>query len=810
MSRFMNNLKRRVAKNMKKIVLPESDSRRILQAVEQIETEGFCKTVLVGRPQKLMEVAAKYQIDLDGVEIIDPETYPMLDEFAQYYAKRRQKVHMTVQHAKEIIRHDKISFGACLVAFDIADGMVAGATVPSADLIRAALQIVGMHPGVSTVSSSFIMITDKPQFGDDGILVLGDASVVIEPDAHQLADIAVNCVQRARRTVQILDPKAALLSYSTLGSGAGEDVDRVREAAKLLRDRNVDFEFDGELQADAALIPRVGRYKAPNSPVAGQANVLVFPNLESGNICYKIMQHVYGAVALGPLLEGTAKPIMDLSRGCTAENVVDIVAICCSDAVYRDEELKRDIDFTSRFKTVERVAVDNTENISIHFDAEKCKNCTLCRRRCADVMSMTGYYSLESTGDVPICVHCGQCSLVCKFGAIVGISQRSEVEKALHDPDRIVVFQTSPAVQTALGDEFGMPYGTDVQGKLIAALRTLGGDYVFDAGFGADLMVMETASELQQCMKNHKELLPQFTSSCPSWVEFTEIFFPELISHLVTAKSPGSMLNAVIKTYFAKKMNIDAKKIVTVSVVPCTAKRAEVSRPGYNAAGKYWDTPEMRDTDYCITTRELAKWIREKNIDFPALQDASYDSVFGKSSGAGAIFDISGGVMEASLRTLYYMETGKAADDEFLNFVPVRGLKGVKEASVSINDDIIHVAAISGLANARKFINQMKEKHSWKKYAFIEVMACPGGCIGGGGQPRTPLLQEIPAKRARMETLYAMDAAKDMHSSWENEGLKALYSQFLGQPLSGMAENLLHTQYINKHYILGRNDTVKP
>ena len=248
---------------------------------------------------------------------------------------------------------------------------------------------------------------------------------------------------------------------------------------------------------------------------------------------------------------------------------------------------------------------------------------------------------------------------------------------------------------------------------------------------------------------------------------------------------------------------------MTVSVVPCTSQKAEVYRPGYNAAGKYWDAPEMRDTDYCITTRELANWIREKKLDFHALQDASYDSIFGESSGAGAIFDISGGVMEASLRTLYYMETGKAAD-EFLNFVPVRGLKGVKEASVSINDDIIHVAAISGLANARKFINQMKEKHSWKKYAFIEVMACPGGCIGGGGQPHTPLLQEIPAKRARMETLYAMDAARDIHSSWENEGLQALYSQFLGQPLSGMAEKLLHTQYINKHYILGRDDTVKP
>ena len=810
MSRFINNLKRRVAKEQKKIVLPESESRRILQAAERVQAEGFARPILIGRPQSIVEVASEYQIDMDGIEIIDPETYPMLDTFCRYYAKRRAKKGMTVAEARKVLLTNYIFFAACLVVFDIADGMVAGAVATSSEVIRAALQVIGPHPGLSTVSSSFIMITDKPQFGDDGIFVIGDCSVVIEPTPQQLADIAVSCVERARRTAQTLDPKVAFLSYSTMGSGAGEEVERVREAVRLLRDRNVDFEFDGEMQADAALVPRIARQKAPGSPVAGQANVLVFPNLVSGNICYKVLEHLSGATALGPLLQGLAKPVMDLSRGCTAEGITDVIAICCSDAIYMQAEKKRDMAFTSRFEQLDsRVAVEN-RNISIQFDPEKCRNCTLCRRRSAEVMSMTGYYSLESTGDIPICVHCGQCSLTCMFGATTTVSQRAEIQKAIDDPDKVVVFQTSSAVGVALGDAFGKDFGDNVEGKIIAALRRLGGNYVFDTNFGADLAIIEEASELLHRMDHKKELLPQFTSACPSWVEFTEIFFPELIPHLSTGRSPSSMLSPMIKTYFAKRMHIDPSKLVIVSVTPCTAKKAEISRPEQNAAGRYWQQADMRDTDYCITTRELAGWIKEKKIDFDNLENAACDTVFCESSGGGELFGNSGGLMEAVLRTLVYLKTNKPAEDDFLRFEAVRGLEGVKEAALTLDNDIIRVVAVSGLANARRFINLMEEKHSWKKYALIEVMACPGGCIGGGGQPRTPLPLEIPAKRARIEALYQLDAQKPIRASWENKELQTLYAKFLGEPGSDLSEALLHTQYINKHYLLGKEDKIQP
>ncbi|WP_367881534.1 [FeFe] hydrogenase, group A [uncultured Megasphaera sp.] len=810
MSRFMNNLKRRVAKKVKRIVLPESHSRRVLQAVEMVQTEGFARPILVGRPHELIERAGEYQIDLDGIEIIDPETYPMLDKFSKYYAEKSSKGSMSEEEARTILLQNPIRFGACLVAFDIADGMVAGITDPSSEVLHASLQLIGVHPGVTTVSSTMIMITDKPQFGDDGIFVIGDPDVIIEPTAQQLADIAANCVERARRTVQILDPRVALLSYSTMGSGEGEEVDRVREAVQLLRDRNVDFAFDGELQLDTAIVPRIAQNKAPDSAVAGQANILIFPNLSAANVSYKMLKYLYDAQAVGPMLQGLKKPVMDLPRGCSPEDIVDVMAVCCSDAIYMEEERKRDIEFTSRFEKLDRRVAIAKHNVSIQFDESKCKNCTLCRRRCADVMTITGYYSLESTGDKPICVNCGQCALTCVFDATNGVSQSEFIQRDIDDPDKIVIFQTAPAVRVALGEEFGMPYGSMVQGKLIAALRALGGDYVFDTNFGADLTIMEEASELLDRLENKKKLLPQFTSCCPSWVEFTEIFFPELIPHLSTAKSPISMLSSMIKTYFADRKHLDPKKIVTVCVTPCTAKKAEIERPEHNAAGRYWDQPEIRDTDYCITTRELANWMRSRNIDFNSLEDSAYDSVFGESSGAGMIFGASGGVMEAALRTLVYLDTGRVADKNFLNFTPVRGLDGVKEASITFRNDIIRVAAISGLGNARKIMNVLKENHSWKKYAFIEVMACPGGCIGGGGQPRTKMPQEITAKRARIESVYALDRENIIHSSWQNQELSQLYARFLDKPLSERAEQLLHTQYVNKHYMLGREDNVEP
>ena len=810
MNRFVANLKRKAAKSIKKIVLPESDSSLILKAAEQVQAEGFAKIILLGRPQFILEQSADFQIDLDGIEIIDPATYPMLDKFAASYVEMQKEHDVTVSlaEARNMIAANPLYFGCFLVKFDIADGMVAGSSDTAHDVIQAALRIIGTSPGVSTVSSSVIMITETPEFGDDGVFVLGDCSVVIEPTPAQLADIAVNCVERARRTAKILEPKVALLSYSTKGSGQGEPVSNIQEAMAFLRDRNVDFDYDGELQADAAMIPRVARLKAPKSSVAGQANVLIFPNLGAANICFKMMEAMTGAEVIGPLLQGLARPVMTLTRGCSTDDVINVIAICCNDAQFIESERKRDIEFTSRFEKLDRrVAVDK-RNLSIQFDPEKCKNCTLCRRRCKDVMSITDYYSLDSTGDVPICVHCGQCSLACLFGATTTVSHVDLIEKEIADPHKVVVFQTAPAVRVALGEEFGMPYGSIVEGKMIAALRALGGDYVFDTDFGADMTIMEEASELQFRLHSQQKLLPQFTSCCPSWVEFAEIYFPELIPHLSTARSPISMLSPMIKTYFARRMDIDPSDIVTVCVTPCTSKKSEIMHPEMNSAGRYMGKPDMRDTDFCITTRELANWIKEKNIDFESLEDSKFDSLFGTASGGGNIFGNSGGVMESALRTLYYLETGEEADEDFLDFEPVRGLKGVKEAAISLNNDIIHVAAISGLMNARKFLNKLEERHSWKKYTFIEVMACPGGCIGGGGQPRTKIPQAIPAKRARIASLYQMDQNNPIHASWQNMRLQELYNNFLENPLSEKAIQLLHTHFVNKHYLLGKDDTV--
>ena len=305
-----------------------------MKAAERVLADGFAKIVLVGKLEQIKKDAAKFQIDLTGVEVVDPETYYRMDELCAYFAKRREKKGMTLEKAREIMLNT--FFAAGLVALGEADGCVSGAATTSAEVIRAGLQVIGPRPGNKTVSSAFILLTNTPQYGDNGILVLGDCGVIPNPTSEQLADIACICVERARRTVQILNPKVAFLSYSTKGSGAGESVDNVRHAVEILKERNVDFDFDGELQADAALVPEVGEHKAPGSKVAGHANVLIFPNLDAANIGYKMVQRFANATALGPLVQGLDKPILDLSRGCSSEDVADVVAVCCSDAITAD------------------------------------------------------------------------------------------------------------------------------------------------------------------------------------------------------------------------------------------------------------------------------------------------------------------------------------------------------------------------------------------------------------------------------------------------------------------------------------------
>ncbi|MCH4167359.1 MAG: phosphate acetyltransferase [Megasphaera sp.] len=335
MNTFIRDLKQRVAKGKKKIVLPESDSR-ILNAAEEVRTEGFAQPILIGREGELIEKASKYQIDLDGIDILDPAHHPMIDEFAAHLAEGKGIRGMSRRQAKNILLADPIYFAASLVAFGVADGMVAGVETLSPDVLRAALQVIGPRKDVATISSSFIVVTDMMQFGHDGVFVVGDGDVVPHPTPQQLADIACNCVERARRTLGIVTPKAALLSYSTMGSARGESANNVRQAVQILSDRHVDFLYDGEMEADVAIIPAYGRSEAPRSPVAGQADVLIFPDLGTGNICCKMLEHVADAHVLGPLLQGLAKPVMDLSRVSTIETITDMIALCCSDAMEQE------------------------------------------------------------------------------------------------------------------------------------------------------------------------------------------------------------------------------------------------------------------------------------------------------------------------------------------------------------------------------------------------------------------------------------------------------------------------------------------
>jgi phosphate acetyltransferase len=332
---FIDHLKSRVKPMQKRIVLPENNSDRALKAAATVAREGFAKIILVGDPEFLNREAKRLGVSFEGCEIINPATYDRMDELCAYFAKRREKKGMTVDKAREIMMKDTTFFGAGLVAMGDADGCVSGSMRTSADVIKAGLQVIGVRPGNKTVCSGFIVLSNT-NLGEAGKLVFGDCGVIIDPTAEQLADISVSCANRARYTLGIKDVRVALLSYSTKGSGTGESVEKVQAAVELLKKRNVDFAFDGELQADAALVPEVGERKAPGSNVAGHANVLVFPNLAAANIGYKLVERFSGATCLGPLVQGLAKPVLDLSRGCSTSDIVDVVAVCASDAIFAE------------------------------------------------------------------------------------------------------------------------------------------------------------------------------------------------------------------------------------------------------------------------------------------------------------------------------------------------------------------------------------------------------------------------------------------------------------------------------------------
>jgi len=446
-----------------------------------------------------------------------------------------------------------------------------------------------------------------------------------------------------------------------------------------------------------------------------------------------------------------------------------------------------------------RYEYDDTA-VHMYRDDNKCILCRRCVSACEKWQSVgvigandRGFYTHigcafdQNLGDVP-CVSCGQCIVVCPTGAIAEKDQTGEVWDALNDPTKHVIVQTAPSIRVTLGDSFGMPIGTNVEGKMVTALRRLGFDQVFDTNVAADLTIIEEANEFIERVKNGG-VLPLITSCSPGWVKFCEYYFPEFIPNLSTCKSPQQMFGAVAKTWYAKRNGIDPKDIFVVGIMPCTAKKFEKTREHEAASG-------LPDVDVALTTRELARMIGRAGINFNILPDEKYDDPFGMASGAGVIFGATGGVMEAALRTAFEEITG--SEPPSLDFTFVRGTKGIKEAVYKVGDLDVFVAAVSGLANARALLDSIKRGE--KCYHFIEIMACPGGCVNGGGQPvvRAATRNFIDLKALRAKSLYEKDQGMALRKSHENPVLKTIYEEFLEHPGSHVAHQVLHTDYVKR------------
>lgn len=427
--------------------------------------------------------------------------------------------------------------------------------------------------------------------------------------------------------------------------------------------------------------------------------------------------------------------------------------------------------------------------------------CILCRR-CVAVCSKTqgigviganerGFKTyIGSAFDMGLgetsCVSCGQCIAVCPVGALSEKDYTKPVLEAIADPSKTVLVQTAPAVRAGLGECFGFPIGTNVEGKMVAALRRLGFDKVFDTDFAADLTIMEEANEFLDRVKNGGKL-PLITSCSPGWVKYCEHYFPDMTENLSSCKSPQQMFGATAKTYYAEKMGIDPKDIVMVSIMPCTAKKFEIGREDQSAAG-------VPDVDFALTTRELGRMIERAGINFLGLEDEKFDDPLGISTGAGVIFGATGGVMEAALRTAVYTLTGENVTD----LPEVRGTDGIKEATYNVAGMDVKVCVASGLANAREVLEKVQKGEA--DYQFIEIMACPGGCVNGGGQPQQPMnirnFTDLRAERAKV--LYNLDASMPLRQSHENPAVKALYDEFLEKPGSHKAHEILHTSYVKR------------
>lgn len=435
-------------------------------------------------------------------------------------------------------------------------------------------------------------------------------------------------------------------------------------------------------------------------------------------------------------------------------------------------------------------------------DPDKCIMCRRCEMMCNDVQTV-GVLSAVSRGFNSVvspaferdlidseCTFCGQCLAVCPTGALTEVDETAAVIRALSDPSKTVIVQTAPAVRAALGEEFGNPVGTLVTGKMVAALRRLGFDYVFDTDFAADLTIMEEGTELLRRLNHFLEgdttvKLPILTSCCPAWVNFFEHHFPDLLDIPSTARSPQQMFGSIAKTYFAEKLNISRKDMVVVSIMPCVAKKYERGRKEFSTDGN-------PDVDIVLTTRELARLINLSNIDLNALPDDEFDQPMGESTGAGVIFGTTGGVIEAAVRTAYELHTAKPLPK--IDFTELRGMEGLREATVDFDGLALRIGIAHGLGNARKLLEDIQSGKS--HFHAIEIMSCPGGCIGGGGQPYHHGNATILTKR--QQAIYREDASKSIRKSHENPYIIELYSDFLDKPMGEKAHSLLHTSYFNR------------
>ncbi|MCL6638231.1 MAG: [FeFe] hydrogenase, group A [Firmicutes bacterium] len=476
---------------------------------------------------------------------------------------------------------------------------------------------------------------------------------------------------------------------------------------------------------------------------------------------------------------------------CELQNIADNLGI-------------RNLRYTGEMKPLQ---VQN-ENSFIVRDYNKCIKCRRCEAICSKVQEVNVYSALNRGFDTVIapafmqdlsavaCITCGQCVIACPTASLTEKECIDEVWEALENPDRVVLVQTAPSIQVTLGEVFGYPVGTVVTGKLVAALRRLGFDRVFSTDFTADLTIMEEAHELLERLEG-KGKLPLLSSCSPGWVKFAEHFYPEFLENLSTCKSPHEMFGALAKTYFAEKEGLDPEKIVVVAIMPCTAKKFEASRPEMG-------TGKFKDVDWVLTTRELARMIRQAGIDFRNLPDEDYDTPMGIASGAGAIFGSTGGVIEAAVRTAYYLTTGNEMD--LLDYEELRSFSGIKEVFVHLKGRDIKVAIAHGTGNARVVMDRLK---AGEQFDYVEVMACPGGCVGGGGQPifgtRDHKEISLDYRHNRADALHKIDISKELRRAHENPAVKKIYDEFLGHPLSEMSKKLLHTYYTPRGKLPGFN-----